>query len=579
MGRSYGHGMSSVNELVITRDLEVPLSDGTILRADLHRPAGDGPFPTLLQRTPYVKDFNPGLWVVIDPLKAAAAGFAVLIQDVRGRGRSDGEFRPFVDEAADGADTLTWIAEQPWSDGRIAMYGSSYMAAAAWQAAKAAPERLFAMCPFQASSDFFEGRSYRGGAFEIGALLGVSLNALGGAVAHRLAREGVLERSAPRRARAMVDRIPELARTPDVEDLRETILGDIAPFFFDWATKTDPSDEYWRALGIEDAYPDMTMPVLHCSSWFDQAHVGTLRNFEGMRTRTAPEVADRQYLVMGPWAHRVPRGSTVGQIRIGERYFGASAIFDLDRLQLKWLRKILDGDPRPWPHPGRVRVFVMGADTWRNFDEWPPAGTVTTDLHLGLDDSGERAASWETPAGSSAETFTHDPDDPVPTTGGAHMAPEAIFPAGPVDQRAVQARDDVLTFTSEPLTDAVEVIGWVEAELHVSTPEPADWSITLSEVLPDGRRLNVCDGYLRAPDDAVGDEARLVRISLGATAQRFEAGNRISVHVAGSSSPRHPVRGIGSAPSDRTVHTGGDTPSRILLPVLPADEATPKETA
>src|SRR5699024_6423547 len=146
-------------------------------------------------------------------------------------------------------------------------------------------------------------------------------------------------------------------------------------------------------------------------------------------------------------------------------------------------------------------------------------------------------------------------------------------PAGPVDQRSIQARDDVITFTTEPLSEAVEVIGWVEAELHVSNAAPADWSVTQSEVMPDGRRLNVCDGYLSAPDESIGDEPRPVRISLGATAQRFEAGKRISVHVAGSSSPRHPVRGIGSAPSAQTVHTGTRTPSRVLLPVLPDDSA------
>lgn len=565
--------MATLNELVITRDIETPLSDGTILKADLYRPAGDGPFPTLLQRTPYVKDFNPGLWVVIDPLKAADAGFAVVIQDVRGRGRSGGDFTPFVDEAKDGAETLAWLEQQPWCDGRIAMYGSSYMAAAAWQAAKAAPDKLFAMCPFQASSDFFEGRSYRGGAFEVGALLGVSLNALGGATAHRLARAGVLERDAPRRARAMVDQIPELSRVADIEELRETILGDIAPFFFEWATRTDPSDPYWRALSLEESYEDISMPVLHCSSWFDQAHVGTLRNFEGMRSGSATEVADRQYLVMGPWAHRVPRGSTVGQIRVGERYFGASAIFDLDRLQLTWLRKILEDDPEPWRHPGRVRLFVMGADEWRDYSTWPPEGTVSTDLHLTTDDSGAGLATFDDPGPESEVTFIHDPSDPVPTTGGAHMAPEAIFPAGPVDQRRIQARGDVITFTTEPLTEAVEVIGWVEAELHVSTPVPADWSVTLSEVLPDGRRLNVCDGYLRAPDEATDSQPHRLHLSLGATAQRFEAGNRISIHIAGSSSPRHMVRDTGAEPTARTVHTGTATPSRILLPVLPTEES------
>ncbi len=559
--------MVNHGELVITRDVEVPLADGTVLRADVYRPVSPGPYPALLQRTPYIKDFNPGLWVVIDPVKAAGAGFAVVIQDVRGRGRSDGEFTPFVNEASDGADTVAWAARQPWCNGDVAMYGSSYMAAAAWQVAKTAPGGLAAMTSFQASSDYHEGRSYRGGAFEIGALLGISLNALGGGIAHRMVRDGRLPKAAPGQAREMVNRIAELARTEPIEELRSTLLGDIAPFFFEWAARTDPADDYWRSLSVEDAYPNIDVPVLHCSSWFDQAHVGTLRNFTGMRGNAPGGAADQQYLLMGPWAHRVPRGSTVGQLLIGERYFGAKAIFDLDRLQLTWLDKVLKGDPNPWPFAKRVRLFVMGRDTWREFDQWPPEGTVDTALHL----ADEGIAGWDSPT-AGVDSLVHDPSEPAPTTGGAHMAPAALFAAGPVDQRAVQARDDVLTYTSDVLVEPIEVIGWVEAELWVSHDEPADYAVTLSEVFPDGRCLNVCDGYLRTPDgEAGGENPRPIQVRLGATAQQFGTGNRIRVHVTASSSPRHPVRGSGGDPRRQRVHLGADTPSRVVLPVLPSD--------
>ncbi|HRE02188.1 MAG TPA: CocE/NonD family hydrolase, partial [Ilumatobacteraceae bacterium] len=251
-------------DVVLTRDIGVPMRDGVVLRGDLYLPVGDGPFPCLLQRTPYVKDYNPGIWVVCDPLKAAGAGFAVFIQDVRGRGISDGEFTPFIDEAADGVDTIDWVSRQTWCDGRVAMHGSSYMAAAQWQAAKERP------AAFQASCDYYEGRSYRGGAFEIGALLGVSLNALGGGIAHRKIQRGELPKSAAREARTAVDQLVQLARTP-LAELRKTVLNDIAPFFFDWAERTDPGHEYWRELDLTGRHQDIHIPVFHLSSWFDQA--------------------------------------------------------------------------------------------------------------------------------------------------------------------------------------------------------------------------------------------------------------------------------------------------------------------
>lgn len=183
-----------------------------------------------------------------------------MIQDVRGRGRSDGDFYPFTAEAEDGEDTVAWVRAQSWCTGAVGMYGSSYMAASAWQAAKRAPEGLMALAPFQASSDYFEGRSYRGGAFELGALLGVSLNALGGGIAHRMIKRGELRPSAAREAREAVNDLAPWARTAPIEKLRETVLGDIAPFFFDWAANDDPASEAWTSLSVESCYPTSRCP-------------------------------------------------------------------------------------------------------------------------------------------------------------------------------------------------------------------------------------------------------------------------------------------------------------------------------
>jgi len=563
-------------ELIVQRDVEVPMRDGTLLRTDLYRPAGDGPFPTLLQRTPYAKDFNPGLWVVLDPVKAASAGFAVVVQDVRGRGRSDGDFYPFTAEAQDGEDAVAWVREQPWCNGAVGMYGSSYMAAAAWQAAKRAPEGLLALAPFQASSDYFEGRSYRGGAFELGALLGVSLNALGGGIAHRMIKRGELRPSAAREAREAVNDLAPWARTAPIEKLRETVLGDIAPFFFDWAADDDPASETWTSLSVESSYPDVAMPVLHLSSWYDQAHVGTLRNFEGMSTRAPESVRDQQFLLMGPWAHRVPRGSTLGQLKIGDLYFGTGAMFDMDNLQIGFFRSALAGEPATWPFPERVRLFMMGENKWRNYAQWPPEQATVQRLHLvgnGATATADGTLSWQAPTEEVAESWRHDPSNPIPTLGGAHMTPEAVCPAGPIEQSPVQQRDDVLVFTGDVLADDLDVIGWVESELWVEGDGEADYSVTVSDVHPDGRSYNVCDGYLHIPAGD-GRVPGPLRISLGATAQRFLAGHRIRVQIAGSSSPRHPiVGGADGRARTQTIRTGGVAASALLLPVVPAPDA------
>lgn len=547
-------------DLVLSRDIDVPMRDGTVLRADLYRPAGPGPWPCLLQRTPYIKDFNPGIWVVVDPLKAVAAGFAVVIQDVRGRGRSEGRFTPFTDESQDGFDTVGWVAEQPWCDGRVAMYGSSYMAASQWQAAVARPDALRAIAPFQASCDYHEGRSYRGGAFEVGALLGVALNALGGGIAHRMISEGTLRRSAAREARDAMNDIPQLARTP-LPELRQTVLGEIAPFYFDWAEWTDREHPYWRQLDLNGRHRDVELPVFHLSSWYDQAHVGTLTNFEAMRHPEHP-ARDHQYLLVGPWSHRVPRGTTLGQLRVGEQYYGTSAMFDLDSLQLRWLRAVLDGDDEPWPFPGRVRYFTTGLDRWRTAEDWPIPGTVERELHL----DGHRL-TW-TPGGDRERQFAHDAADPAPTCGGAHMTPEAICPAGPVDQRAVQARPDVLVWTSKPLAEPLEVTGWVRAELTVAhDAELADFSVVLSDVEPDGRCTNVCDGYLRV---GPADGPRSVTVALGATSHVFRADHAIRLHIAGASTPRHDVVGVPGRPQVQRVLQGQTHRSRVVLPIPPA---------
>jgi putative CocE/NonD family hydrolase len=536
--------------LLVTRDVAVPMRDGVTLRADVYRPS-EGRHPVLLQRTPYGKQSSPGTWPILDPLRAADDGYVVVIQDVRGRFASEGEFEPFVDEALDGHDSVEWAAAQSWSTGDVGLYGSSYMSATQLQAARERPPHLRALAPFEASSDLGEGRSYRGGAFELGALLTIALQALGPGTIRRAAAAGNGLGLSVKDALRGLDRLPELARA-GVAGLAEIdVVRKAAPYVLQWAAASDPDGELWRRLRLTDAYAGMPYPMLHLTSWYDQFHVGTLANFEGM-VAAGGDAAAEQRLIVGPWNHYVPRGSTMGVLRVGETYFGASALIDMDRLQLAWFDRHLKGKGTGWPFRKPVRLFVMGRNAWRDEDAWPLARARTRELHLG-----EGTLSWEPAAAGAEAEFVHDGADPVPTRGGAHLVLDALCPQGPVDQAGVQARDDVLVYSGAPLDADLEVTGWVEAALWVDADaQVADFAVVLSDVAQDGRCLNVCDGYARVAGG--GGE---VTVRLGATAHVFLAGHALRVHVAGSCFPRH-------ASNEGRIRQSVRAPSHLRLPIV-----------
>lgn len=543
-------------------DVEVPLRDGCVTRADVYLPAGDR-HPVLLQRTPYSKELDPGSSVILSISTAVRRGYAVVVQDTRGRFSSEGEYAPLATERQDGHDTIDWIVRQPWSDGRVGMYGSSYMAAAQWQAAFDAPDALQAIAPIQAIAEYGEGRTYRQGALEVGSLLAVSLFALLQGTVQRLAASGQPVAGLARESLQMLDSLPELAAAESVPALCHR-LRRVAPWISEWAAH-GPDDPYWESFAPQDRFQTADVPALHVTSWYDQFHVGTMRNFEGMRQEApTPEARDKQYLLVGPWGHYLPRGSTLGTMRVGDLFVGSSALVDFDRLQLswfdRWLRDVGDG----WPFPKRVRIFVMGANRWRDEDDWPLARAQETAYYLS---PGGELSLGTPPAGKLS--FLHDPGNPVPTTGGAHVITDAVVRQGPIDQRALQDRPDVLVWDSPVLDEDLEATGWVTAHLRVETADAADLSITLTDVWPDGRRLNVCDGYVHVDRPLHGET---VIINLGATSQLFRAGHRLSVHVSGSSVPRHPVVNLGAPPSRRTIILGGsEAGTRLILPIVDAD--------
>lgn len=564
--------MSNASQIVIDRNVDVVMRDGAVLRADVYRPA-DGRHPVLLHRTPYGKEVPMGIMVSLNPVRAAMAGYAVVVQDVRGRFGSDGDFTPFANEGLDGHDSVEWAAAQPWSTGRVGMFGSSYGAATQLLTAVESPPSLRAIAPFEGTSSYYEGRSYRGGAFELGSLLSIALVALGpGSIQRQVSGEEF--RKIWRQIRAMVDDLPATASTLPLTDLRTTPLGTWTPYFFEWLEHDEPG-EFWERISIEARHDRIGVPALHLSSWYDSYATGAIRNYLGIAANGATaEAREHQYLWLGPWGHYMPRTALNGVLRLGEMEFGLNALIDLDVVQLAWFDRWLKDEVTSWRFDSPVRLFVLGENRWRNEACWPVDAQPLI-LHL---DGGGRLATTP-PSDPAADEYVADPATPVPTVGGPHLMLESAFPQGPWDQRDVEARDDVVVYTTDELTNDIVVIGEPHCELWFSSTAPsADVVVTLSVVHADGTSLPVADGIRRVALEP--GRSTNVTVELGPTAIRFTLGQRIRLRVASSNFPRwdlNPQTGERAATATRrdaarhSVHHDAARPSALHLPVS-ADE-------
>jgi len=558
----------------------VPMRDGVRLATDIYRPA-DGPAaPTLLTRTPYDKDGVGGFNDDLDLFRALRSGYAVVVQDVRGRYASEGRFDAYHQEPSDGADTIAWIATQPWSNGAVGTFGKSYLGCTQWLLAPQQPSALRAMAPSMTPSDAYEGNAYQGGAH----------------VMHILRWAVGLSADAARRRAAAGDAVPAAwARDFDYDTaLAHLPLGDhpawneLTPFWPDWITR--PGDgEYWRAISPNASYDRVTVPVLSIGGWYDIMLGPALENYRGVRHGGGSDLAARSRLIIGPWSHVELSGS------FPEREFGPDAsrqAVDLDGLQLRWFDRWVRGERNGVEDEDPVLIFVMGANTWRSETDWPLPDTAYTDYYL---HSGGRAntrhgdgvLSLSPPSIESGDTFVYDPRDPVPTIGGQVLMPGATT-VGPRDQSRVEERDDVLVYSTNVLTEAVEVIGPVQLRLFlISTVPDTDLTGKLVDVFPDGRAINLTDGIQRVryrrsrvhPELMNPGEAYEVSIDMWATANVFEPGHRVRLEVSSSNWPRfgrHPNTGgsIADEPAEayqpainRILHDD-EHPSRLILPVI-----------
>ncbi len=533
-----------------------PMSDGVELSCDIRMPRTEGPFPVVLVRNPY----NKAIAVTDPDLQAyLAAGFAHVVQDARGKHESQGEYAPFLQEADDGRDTVDWVADQPWCNGVVVMTGASYTGWTQLAAAKTAPPALRAITPSVMGADPYRDLAYPGGV-PLLMMLWWSISNNG-----RSQREQLGENWG------------ELFATLPLRSL-DAAVGCPSPAMQQWLDHPT-RDKLWTDASVEPHYEQMQAATLLIGGWYDPFVSGTIRAQAGL----AAAGKDAR-MVIGPWSHDVQCGRILGDLD-----FGAHSVSDVGRLKREFLIGCANGSAPDGP---AVRVFAMGVNEWREFDHWPPAAATETPLYLGstrsansLHGDGTLFPNGANGAdGADADRYTYNPADPVPAIGGAALVTNE---PGPCDQRPAERRDDVLCYTTDVLTEPMEVMGWVALDLHASSSAPdTDFIGRLCDVYPDGRSLVICDGVLRARfregfDKETmltpGEPTRL-RIDMGATACVFGKGHRIRLEVTSSCFPRF-ARNLntGGVTADedtpvvaqQTVHHSAQYPSRLLLPVVP----------
>jgi putative CocE/NonD family hydrolase len=528
---------AETRDVVVEPDLRVPMPDGAVLLADRYSPRGAEKPPLILLRSPYGR---ASVWGAFFGRPFAERGFQVLIQSCRGTFGSGGAFEPFHNERADGLATLAWLKQQRWFSGAVATFGPSYLGFVQWAVAAEAGPELKALST-QVTSSEFRSPMYAGGSFWLDTAMTW--------VAIVDEQEKPLLATLIAQARMAGKLAPVFRRVP-LAGADVAAVGKSVVYYQDWLAHNEPGDAWWKPIDFSEQISRVTAPVLQVAGWYDIFLPQTLADHKRLR-----EAGQNPYLTIGPWAHTA-RGLMPA----------------LMRESISWFRAHLLGD-RSSLRDAPVRVFVMGADEWKDFAEWPPAGHQAERWYL---QSG-RGLSKAMPGPSEPDRYRYDPADPTPSVGGSSLSQNS----GPRDNRALEARPDVLVYTSPPQERDVEAIGPVTVELHVkSSLDDTDFFARLCDVAPSGKSINVCDGLLRLlpgrplPD---ADGCRLVTIELWPTAHRFKRGHRIRVQVSSGAHPRY-ARNPGSGEplasalrliaADQSVYHDPAHPSAIVLPVL-----------
>ena len=562
------------NDIRVDNRVPVRMRDGVTLYADVYRPVGEGRHPVLVSRTPYSTERFPTAYDAAVYL--AQRGYVYVFQDIRGRHESEGRWEPFFDDEKDGYDTVEWAAKQPWSNGKVAMQGGSYLGQNQWRAAQGGPPSLVTIFPMVSSTSLYHDWITLNGGWRL------SFNFGWGPVRQE---SRIMQNPGPHTVNGLRAIHYDQVQWHLPLNTMQQLVGRNARFYDEWLAHPD-YDAYWKPLNVEELFERIGVPVHTFGGWFDIFSQGTLRGYVGMSQKGATDNARRgSNIVIGPWGHGPSQ-------KFGAIDFGSEANVDALALQLRWYDYWLKGIDNGLASEPPVKLFVMGRNEWVYEREYPLARTEYKPFYFasggGANSSrGDGRLTWDKPAGTStADRFRYDPDDPVPSLGGNNCCGTPT-PAGPMDQRPIEGRRDILIYTSDFLTEEVEATGPVRVVLYASSDAvDTDFVAKLVDVHPDGTSYNMAEGILRAryrdslakPTPLTPGQVYRMEIDLVGTSIAFLKGHRIRVHVTSSHFPqfdRNPNTGAAFGTTDKvrvaqqTVYHDAERPSHIVLPVIP----------
>lgn len=608
-----GQGPCAVS---VERDVPATMRDGTALKADIYRPRASEPVPVILMRTQYGKtsaQVSPARFQ--SPTWYASHCYLVVIQDIRGQYASQGSFYEYARDRDDGYDTVEWAARLPGADGRVGMYGSSYVGATQWLAATATPPSLKAIVPSNTASDYYQGWTYENGAFRLGFILPWMLETIAQSAARN--RDDVqgadeMRVAYQQAARWMLshpyDRMPPLH--PDDPA--------VAPYFFD-ALRHPTRDAYWKAFAISGRYDKVTVPALAFEGWYDSFLPGALENFTGMIAQGgSPLARANQRIVIGPWEH-LGWGRPGSPVSPRLSALGPGANSPVNELTLAWFDHFLKGIDDGVTTGPRVDYYRQGSDDWHSATAWPLPGTSYQHWFLA---SGGHAATLSgdgqliAPAGApenrtggainemgnalplakvrvATDDYLYDPRNPVPSMGGHSCCSWTDAAHGQFDQSPIEQRADVLVYTSSPLAGPLDVTGPVSVTLSASSDAvDTDFTAKLIDVYPDGTAVNLSNGIQRAsyresmetPSSIKPGRIYSYTIHLWPVSNLFKAGHRLRVEISSSDFPQfdpNPNTGQTFATSTRTriahqtIHHDSVHFSYVTLPVILEGASSP----
>jgi putative CocE/NonD family hydrolase len=538
-------------------NVKIPMRDGTALAANVYRPKQDGRYPVILTRTPYGKPDEK--WG--EATRYTGAGYVMVVQDCRGRGKSDGEWDPFRYDAEDGFDTQEWVGHQSWCSGEIGTSGGSYVGWSQWASSPKSSPYLKAMVPVVPFANTYDW-AYQNGAMQLALLMGWG-QGVGGV------------NLSPEKLQAGFRHLP-LSNYADQFEKKVSYLNE-------WVAHPT-YDAYWKQRGIDYRYAEITVPILNIGGWFDIFSKDTIELVNHVRASSNNKAVRRnEFVIMGPWTHGV------GANKVGEWDLGKSANLPLNDLQFQWFEYWLKGHEtgvQNWP---ALYLFVMGENRWRGENEWPLKRTQFIAYYLhgsghANSSAGDGTLGVVEPGTEAPDHYTYDGNDPVPSVGGNNLVGAS---AGPYDQSSVEARQDVLVYTTPVLEQDLEVTGPVKLILWAaSSARDTDFTGKLVDVNPDGKAYNLCDGILRARYRHGSENLELLEpgkpekmeLDLWVTCNLFKKGHRVRLEVSSSNFPRFDRNPNSGKPfgsdtellsANQTILHDRDHASHLLLPVIP----------